>query len=244
MKTSIVVVTYNKLSYLKLCVESIKKYSIGENYELIIVDNMSTDGTRNWLAQKKDIKKIYNSTNLGFTKGCNQGILKAQGDNVLLLNNDVIVTENWLSNLIKCLYTRKEIGAVGPITNNCSNAQLIRVSYNSIKEMELWAKKYNAGNDKSWEERKRLIGFCLLIKREVINTIGLLDERFSPGNFEDDDYCFRMRKAGYRLILCKNTFVHHFGSISFSNSNYYELLKINKEKFEKKWKCKYEEIFN
>lgn len=243
MKTSIIILTYNNLKYSKLCIESIREYTLKGLYEIIVVDNKSTDGTVQWLKCQKDIKKIYNNVNLGFSKGCNQGIKVSSGENVLLLNNDVIVTSNWLKNLKECLYSSERIGAVGPVTNNCSNYQRINVNYSSIREMQVFAKKYNLSNPQKWEIKNRLIGFCFLIKKEVINKIGFLDERFTPGNFEDDDYSMRIKKAGYKLILCRDTFIHHYGSVSFMepsrNSN---LLALNKKKLEDKWKIKYEDL--
>ncbi|HDR6305994.1 TPA: glycosyltransferase [Bacillus cereus] len=237
MKTSIIVLTHNKLEYTKLCVESINQFTRKGTYELIIVDNNSTDGTVEWLREQDDIKVIYNQENMGFPKGCNQGIFLAEGDNILLLNNDTIVTHNWLENLINVLYSSDEIGAVGPITNSCSYYQAIDVTYKSIEEMHEFSRNKNMINNDLWEERLKLIGFCMLIKKEVIDKIGLLDERFSPGNFEDDDYSFRIRREGYKLILCKDTFIHHFGNTSFKEVavNYNSLLEENSKKFEEKW---------
>lgn len=243
MKTSIIVLTCNGLRYSKECIESIKRYT-EKDYEIIVVDNNSNDGTKKWLSTQKDIKAIYNKENYGFPKGCNQGINAASGDDVLLLNNDVIVTPNWLKNLRICLYSNKEIGAVGPVTNNCSNGQSINIKHNSIDGMVKWCERYNKSNYCKWKEKNRLVGFCLFIKKEVINKIGLLDERFSPGNYEDDDYSFRIRKAGYKLILCEDTFIYHYGGASFSRCDYLKLLQINKGKFEEKWGIKYDEIFN
>jgi len=237
MKTSIVILTYNQLHHTLLCIDSIRKYTDKGTYEIITVDNHSTDGTAEWLKNQEDIRTIFNSKNVGFPKGCNQGMDIAQGDNILLLNNDVIVTPNWLSNLETCLYSSQDIGAVGVVTNSCSNFQTIPVHYKSTEEMLTFAEKHNVSNKGQWEERLRLIGFCMLIKKEVVDKIGLLDERFSPGNFEDDDYSFRIRKAGYRLILCKDTFIHHFGSASFSKSQneFGGILNINRKKFLDKW---------
>lgn len=237
MKTSIVILTYNKLEYTQQCIESIRKYTAPESYEIIVVDNRSTDGTVEWLSNQNDIKTILNNDNLGFPKGCNQGIEISTGDNVLLLNNDTIVTHNWLDNLLNCLYSNEKIGAVGPVTNSAAYYQSIPVNYNSIEEMIDFARTYNIPNPSQWEERIKLIGFCLLVKREVINKIGLLDELFSPGNYEDDDYSFRILNAGYKLILCKDTFIHHFGSVSFkeNQSSFISLLQQNKDKFIRKW---------
>jgi GT2 family glycosyltransferase len=237
MITSIIIPCYNKLYYTKLCTESIRKYTTKGSYEIIVVDNGSTDGTVRWLKNQRYIKGIYNKTNLGFTKACNQGILAASGDNILLLNNDVVVTQNWLDNLIKCLYSSNNIGAVGPVTNYCTNLQVVPVNHKNLIEMHAYARKFNISNSTKWEERLRLIGFCFLVKKEVVNKIGLLDEIFSPGGYEDDDYSLRIRSCGYRLFLCKDTFIHHFGSISFKENmvKFQNLDHINRNKFKNKW---------
>ncbi|NBW12774.1 MAG: glycosyltransferase family 2 protein [Caulobacteraceae bacterium] len=247
MKTSIVIATYNKLEILKLCIESIEKFTDPQSYEIIVIDNNSSDGTVNWLKNKVNIKKIFNDTNKGFPIACNQGINISNYENILLLNNDVIASKNWLNNLLTCLYSNTNIGAVGCVTNYCSNFQSISINYNNIEEYLNFAENYNKSDSKKWEERPRLIGFCLLIKKSILNEVGILDERFSPGNFEDDDLCLRIRLAGYRLMLAKDTFVHHFGSTSFGEDaiKFQNLLNINLEKFLKKWNIKnHEEIFD
>lgn len=233
---SIVILTYNKLDYTRQCMESIRKFTAPGSYEIIIVDNHSTDGTVEWLKAQQDIRTILNTENMGFPKGCNQGIEIARGDSILLLNNDVVVTPNWLENLTNCLYSDDNIGAVGPVTNSCP-IQEIKVSYRTMDEMLAFSKDFNISNSYIWENRLKLIGFCMLIKKDVIDKIGLLDERFSPGNFEDDDYSFRLLKAGYRLVLCKDTFVHHYGSISFRGlgKHFSEVFTRNKTKFIEKW---------
>lgn len=235
--TSIIVITYNKLDYNKLCIESIRQYTEPGSYELIVIDNHSTDGTVEWLQGQQNIRLILNSDNAGFPVGCNQGIKAAKGDNILLLNNDTIVTPNWLTNLTKCLYSSSNIGAVGAVTNSCSNFQSIPCEYSSVEEMIQFAKQVNHSSPELWEDRARLVGYCLLIKGEIINEIGLIDEAFSPGNYEDDDYCLRIRKAGYRLVLCRDTFIHHFGSVSFKEqaNQYNSLLEVNRQKFVQKW---------
>lgn len=233
------------MNYTKLCIESIIKYTKAESYEIIVVDNGSADGTREWL-REQNVIKINNSSNQGFTKACNQGIKISSGDNILLLNNDVIVTKNWLSNLLTALYSSSDIGAVGPLTNLCSNNQAIAIKYSSIEEMERFAENLNKSNSTLWQEKERLIGFCFLFKRQLIEEIGYLDEIFSPGNYEDDDYSLRIRLAGYRLLLCRDTFIHHFGSVSFKEDNekLIKLREINKKKFEIKWKCRFEDAFS
>lgn len=237
MLTSIVMLTYNKLAHTQTCIDSIREFTPADSYELIIVDNHSTDGTIEWLQQQTDIRTILNSTNQGFPKGCNQGIEMAKGDSILLLNNDTIVTQNWLSNLTTCLFSSPDIGAVGAVTNNCSYSQAIPAIYQCTEEMHKFAAEFNHSDPDKWEERLKLVGFCMLIKKSVIDEIGLLDEAFTPGNYEDDDYSLRIRLAGYKLMLCADTFIHHFGSISFKENNtfYAQLLRDNAKKFEAKW---------
>lgn len=236
MITSIIILTYNKLEYTKECIKSIRRNSNENHYEIIVVDNCSNDGTKEWLKDQKDILTICNDKNFGFPKGCNQGIEVAKGDNVLLLNNDTVVTKNWLENLTKCLYSSEKIGAVGPVSNSCPYYQSIETKYNSLDQMKKFAINYNESNPSKWEERLKLIGFCMLIKREVIEKIGLLDERFTPGNYEDDDYSIRIGEAGYKLMLCNDIFIHHYGGTSFKENNKFSrLLMENEAKFKRKW---------
>ena len=102
--------------------------------------------------------------------------------------------------------------------------------------MQDFATKYNKYDKTKWEERQKLIGFCMLIKREALEKVGLLDEQFSPGNYEDDDYSIRLIKKGYKLYLCKDTFIHHYGSVSFANNEkYLKILLYNEQKFKNKW---------
>ncbi|MGN4669798.1 glycosyltransferase [Bacillus cereus group sp. MYBK234-1] len=237
MLTSIIILTHNQLQYTKECIYSIRKYTVQENYELIVVDNASIDGTVEWLQMQPDIKLVKNEKNEGFPRGCNQGIREAQGENILLLNNDVVVTERWLTNLLKCLYAKENTAAVGPVTNNASYYSAIPTFYKDIQEMHEFARNYNQSDGAKWEERMKLIGFCILIKKIILDEIGLLDEQFTPGNYEDDDLSLRMFEKGYKLYLCRDTFIHHYGSVSWKTdtTNFSVILNENNKKFYRKW---------
>lgn len=236
-KTSIIILTLNKLEYTMACIQSIREYTKNLEYEIIVIDNGSNDGTREWLLIQNDIKVVLNEKNFGFPKGCNQGIEIASGENILLLNNDVIVTENWLSNLLSRLYSADNIGAVGPVTNNAYYFQSIPTAYTSLQEMHSFAKENYIENRDSYEQRLKLIGFCMLIKKKIIDQIGLLDERFTPGHYEDDDLSYRIMLAGYKLILCKDVFIHHYGHVTFNDQAQPSspIIKVNREKFMEKW---------
>ncbi len=237
-KTSIIILTYNNLEYTKLCIESVRKFTPEGSYETIVVDNCSSDGTAEWLREQPDIRLIANQRNEGFPAGCNQGIRAAEaGNDILLLNNDTIVTPQWLDALRTCLYSSPSIGAAGPVTNFCSNGQAIQTKFGDITEMLDFAAQFNASQRPEYECRQKLVGFCLLMKREAVDQIGLLDERFTPGNYEDDDYSYRIQEAGYRLLLCHSVFIYHFGSLSFHKDiqAYQRHLLVNEKKFEEKW---------
>lgn len=237
-KTAIVILTYNNLEYSKSCLESIRKHTEKGTYELIVVDNNSTDGTKDWLYLQPDIKIQINEKNEGFPKGCNIGIgLASPGSDILLLNNDTIVTERWLLNLKKCLYSDEKIGAVGAVCNHNENLQGADFYYGDLEQMAELAGKNNISDKLRWEEKIFLIGFCILIKREVINKIGLLDEAYSPGYVEDNDLSLRIVSAGYRLMLCHDCFIHHYLGSGFRRdlSRFYPVLYKNRSIFKNKW---------
>ena len=237
-KTSIIILTYNHLDYTKDCIESIRKYTEENTYEIIIIDNDSTDDTKKWLKEQKDLKVIYNEENLGFPKGCNQGIKIANKDNdILLLNNDTIVTSNWLKNLKICLESDSKIGAVGAVCNQYENNQGVDFNYQDMTEMQILAKKNNHSDPTKWEEKAFLIGFCLLIKQEVILKLENLDEEYSPGYIEDNDLSLRIIELGYKLMLCHDCFIHHYLGTSFRKdlSKFYPILYKNRDYFYQKW---------
>ena len=159
--TSIVILTFNKMDYTIKCIESIRKYTSLGSYEIIVVDNASTDGTIEWLKAQGDIIKIFNKENLGFPKGCNQGIEIAQGSEILLLNNDVIVTPKWLEQMLEALYSSGKVGAVGPVTNY-GPGQEITVTYQNEAEMVSFASEVTEKFKNKWSQKTKLIGFCLL----------------------------------------------------------------------------------
>ena len=237
MLTSIILVTYNKLEYTKQCIESIRRHTEPGSFEIIVVDNGSSDGTQDWLAEQDDVRLIANEGNAGFPRACNQGLEQASGKLLLLLNNDTLVTPRWLDGLKTALLSAPEIGAVGPVTNAASYLTSIPVPYQDGEAMELFAEAFNHSDPSRWEERLKLIGYCLLMKREAFEKAGPLDERFGIGNYEDDDLSLRIWLAGYKLLLCHDTFIHHYGSVSFGENiqQFQELLNGNSEQFMSKW---------
>lgn len=234
--TSIIIPTYNALGLLRSCVDSIRAYTT-EPYEIIVVDNASVDGTDTY-CRSNHIKFISLPYNRGFPIACNIGLLMASGDELLLLNNDVIVSRGWLSNLKSALYSAPDIGIVGPVTNYASGRQQVKTEYVGVLGYHEAAGRANKSNPLQWMETKRLVGLCFLLKRELLTSVGLLDERYSPGHYEDDDYCYRARLSGYRLIIAGDCLVHHEGSASFKelyHSGLQDLVERNRKMFMEKW---------
>lgn len=235
---SIIILTYNNLNYTIQCIESIRKYTQTGSYEIIVVDNASTDQTKDWLQKQTDIKMILNQENKGFPVGCNQGASIAQKDNdILLLNNDTIVTTDWLKNLMICLNSSSDIGAAGAVSISNANLQGIDRPYLPIEEVQDYTEKNNQSSPDRWEDKLKLIGYCILVRREAWNKISGLDERFSPGYYEDDDFSLRLLQAGFRLVLCHDCFIFHYLGTSFrkKKDEFYELLSRNQSIFYEKW---------
>ncbi|WP_151736660.1 glycosyltransferase family 2 protein ['Paenibacillus yunnanensis' Narsing Rao et al. 2020] len=234
--TSIIIPTYNGLGLLRSCVEAIRAHTVSP-YEIIVVDNASEDGT-DLYCRSNHIAFVSLPENRGFPAACNLGLQLASGDELLLLNNDVIVAPGWLDNLKAALYSAPEVGIVGPVTNYASGLQRVKTYYSDLAGFYDEAGRANVPDPRKWRQTRRLVGLCFLFKRELLETVGLLDERFSPGHFEDDDYCYRARLRGYRLLIAGDCLVHHEGSASFKE-HYAEalsgLLERNRRLYIEKW---------
>ncbi|CAI6042994.1 glycosyltransferase family 2 protein [Cohnella sp. JJ-181] len=212
--TSIIIPTFNQQELLRRCINSIVRHT-EPSYEIIVVDNGSTDGTAEYLKKLGGtVRYRALERNLGFAGACNIGLMMAKGQTLMLLNNDTLVTENWLDNLLACLNSDPDIGMVGPVTNFISGEQQIPVPYSEIHDMQAFAAGFNRRNPDRWQETERLVGFCVLMRRETFLRVGYLDEGFELGNFEDDDFNIRVRLLGQRLVIAGDTFIHHVGSVS------------------------------
>jgi GT2 family glycosyltransferase/glycosyltransferase involved in cell wall biosynthesis len=241
-KASLIIVTYNNLKLTQLCLNSILRNTTYPNYEIIIVDNNSTDGTRNYLRYLTNhtslVKLILNSENRGFAAANNQGLARAGGERLVLLNSDTVVPKGWLLSLLAHL-GRPELGLVGPVTNFVGNEAKIEVPYVTLKQMADFAANYMASNRGQLFDIHMLAMFCVALRRDVFDEVGWLDEQFGLGLFEDDDYSYRVRAKGYRVVCTHDTFVHHFGQAAFKklidSGEYDQVWETNRTYFESKW---------
>jgi|GEM_PF-1718817 len=239
--TSIIIPCLNQLDFTKECVISIFEFT-EEPFELIIIDNGSSDSTADYLTQlskkHKNVKTIKNKSNLGYAAACNQGLKAARGEWIVLINNDVVVTRGWLSRMIRTANEFEHAAVLGPLTNYVvGQQQIVDVPYSDIEEMHEYACEIAVKNAGKTLETNRIIGFCMLVKSELIRTIGGFDLLFGVGNFEDDDLCLRTTIAGFKVIICLDVFVHHYGSRTFAGEriDYSSLMEENWVKFKEKW---------
>lgn len=219
---SIIIPVYNALSMTKACVESLYRFTEGHDFEVIVINNASEDGTFQWLNEKsKQLAKlnvVKMEKNIGFGPAVNIGLQSAKGKYLVILNNDTLVSPGWLFNLISALKKDPSIGIVSPVTNYVGEGpQIDPQAQNLQPTLESVAEYAQTINERSevYYEPNRLVFFCVLLRRELVDLIGYLDEGYLMGNFEDDDYCMRTRTAGYRLAIARNAFVYHHGTVTF-----------------------------
>ncbi len=234
---SVVVQAYNRLEKTKICIECILKYTTDIEYELVLVDNGSTDGTLDYFKSVKHRHKkiIWVTKNIGSYVPIMHNQLS--GRYLAFICNDTYVTQNWLINLLTCLKSDASIGMVVPVCFNASNFQGVDITFNTLDEMQAKAVKHNISNPGLWHERLSLVMQMVIFKREAMDIAGIGDYGYFY-DFADDDLAFRYRRAGYKTMLCKDTFVHHDHIHTNSEEKDLELLRhslmIGKKDFKSK----------
>lgn len=238
---SIYFLAYNNLEkYTKPAIEAILKYTQGIDYELLLIDNGSTDGTLEYFKSISFAKKrIYHiSKNLGATFAFKGARAFARGEFIrgkylVAVPNDILVTKNWLYNLLRCAESDARIGAVVPMSNYASNYQGIDIGFSDINDMQKKAAEYNVSDPRKWEERLRVIPTTILIRSELYSMYegdyGFLYY------FTDDDISVIWRRWGYRLMVCGDTFVYHAGSISRNSEQLRDEYQMGREMYKQKY---------
>jgi GT2 family glycosyltransferase len=241
-EASVVVVTFDNLVFNRLCLESVIEYADSPSFELVVVDNGSTDGTVDYLralaAEHDTVRPLFNDANAGFARALNQGIEVARGSILVLLNNDTVVAPGWLAGLARQLED-PAVGLVGPVTNRTEGEAKVDTDYTTGAEFLAAA----AERARDWagkhDELSRLVMFCAAMRRDVVERVGPLDEQFGLGMFEDDDYVLRVRAAGYRIECAQDVLVHHFGQATLgklaATGEYGPLFHANRRRFAEKW---------
>lgn len=237
MLTSIVMLTLNNMDQTIRCVHSLRAHTDAP-YELIVIDNGSTDGTVGWLHEQPDIRFYCNGTNAGFAAACNQGMAMARGDVLLLLNNDTIVSPRWLSQMLAALLASDSVGIVGPVSNFVLPMQKIKGAHAGPDDFVGFADRFNRHDPSRWHDATAISGFCMMFRRSTLQLLGGLDEQFSVGGYEDIDFGYRALLRGLSLRIAGDTYIYHEGNRSFDSNRYdlYAISGANRRRFLRKWR--------
>ena len=240
-ETSIIIVSHNGLRQNTApCLESIFTNGARGDFEVIVVDNNSSDETpaylKDMMEREPRLRCVFNKSNRGFAGGNNDGLKIASGAFLILLNSDCIVTKNWIEGLTAPLSQDPAIGLAGPVSNSVGNEQRIFTRGQTPEEIIAEGLTWVLNSQGGRFETERLTFFCVALRRDVLDRVGMLDENFGLGFYEDDDYCIRARHAGYKLICAEDAFVYHRGGGSFSMlaQGTRKIMKENRRKLENK----------
>jgi len=241
-RVSIIIPVYNKFSYTYACLSSIAEHAGNIPFEVIVIDDDSSDETSQKLPEITGIVPIRNDKNLGFIGSCNVGASKAKGEFICFLNNDTVVTSNWIEQLIDCIEQVPDAGLVG--------AKLI---YPDGRLQEAGGIIFNDGSGWNYGRfddpqhpkynYRREVDYCsgaaILLRRELFEHLGSFDKRYMPAYYEDTDLAFAVRAAGLKVIYEPTALIVHFEGVTSgtdvsTGTKKYQV--INQQKFLDKWK--------
>lgn len=232
MKCDIIIPIWNNLEYTRDCLDALVKHTTYP-YRLILIDNASDAPTRDYLDAFEreatqhgtpEVTLIRNSQNLGYVKAINQGLHMSDAPYVCAFNNDTVPTAGWLERMVDFAVGHKDVGLVNPV---CGGHRDMTIDAYALKL---------AKNKGLYHEVNQCQGYCMLIKREVIEKIGYLDEAFGIGGYDDTDYSMRAYKAGYRCVSIRDAYVYHREHASFNKAGNRETwVQRNRRIYYDKW---------
>lgn len=235
-KVSVVVPLYGGAEDLRQCLDSLA--DCGELvHEVVVVDDVSPDDAATVTEGRAGVTLVSHDVNQGFAAACNTGLARSSGDVVVFLNSDTVVPKAGLVRLIESLMASNSIGAAGPCSDNVGYFQHVPAVFEGRDGLEGFA------TDFAWRKAEdrdvsMLVGFCLAMRRETAVELGGFSLEYGRGLFEDNDLCYRLQRAGHRLVLSSRAFVHHKGSQSLGRmtESAGELLQENEQKYLARWR--------
>ena len=233
MKVDIIIPALNQIDYTKKCIVYLKANTTVD-FGLIFIDNASTDGTSEFVenfCKMNDIKLtlIKNEENNGVAKSWNQGIRASKADYIAIINNDIVPAPNWLSSMIKVMEEDENIWATCPVFT--ANTPLSDDFPNNVKLKD------------EVSEVKKFVGFCFVLSRKAIEGVGLFDEQFEIGWYEDTDIHLRLCAVIHPPMIVHNSYIHHFGSKTINEyKGFSKHAEENRKKFIRKYGGEKEEV--
>ena len=245
-RISIVVPVHNQLHYTAACLHSVITATNSASFEIIVVDDASSDGTRRWLKRCRGLKVLTNRSNLGFIGSCNRGASTARGEFIVFLNNDTKVTDRWLDAMLAVFEQQSEVGVVGARLVY-ADGSLQEAGGMIFADGSGW--NYGRGDDADRpqysfvSETDYVSGACLMLHRSLFEQLEGFDTHYSPAYYEDTDLCFRVREQGLKVMYQPAATVVHFegvtsGTDESSGTKRYQA--VNREKFIQRWQHRLE----
>ncbi|MFU8833130.1 MAG: glycosyltransferase family 2 protein, partial [Wenzhouxiangella sp.] len=216
--TAVVVPVHNAPEATRRCLAALT--ALAPSHPVIVIDDASTGPDIQALMAElpSDWVRIRNDTNLGFTGTANLGFCVTGQEDVILLNSDTQVTAGWLAAIEACAATDPRIASITPLTNNGEIASIPRFCHPNPwpDDAERWAQACRQSGAPIYPEVPTGVGFCMYFRRACLDEIGVFDEQaFGRGYGEENDWCMRAIKAGWRHVLCDSAYVAHEGNASF-----------------------------
>ena len=238
---SIVVLFYGNQAMTASCIQAILEHTNSHSYELITFDNGSDLETTSWCNSLNHKKKIYYPVNMGSSTAGNLIFstvsMYAEGKYLLFVSNDVIVTPEYDKILYACMESDPRIAVAVPLCNSASNLQAITVPYKegTVEQIYQYGKQHNHLNPLKWYDRARLFAIAGMYRMSALEQSYLA---FSPlfcyDMFADDDQCCVLRRMGYRQVLCRDVFVHHYGSATIGTKQF-QVMDLGRQQFYSKY---------
>ena len=234
-KCSIIIPVFNQIEYTKQCIETLYKNTPKSLFEIIVVDNNSSDGTKAFLAGiKENIKVISNPENYGFARACNQGAKESAGEHLIFLNNDTVPLSGWLEAMVASANSDKNVGIVGSkLLYPNGTIQHAGIGFiNGIPDHPFRNLPGDHPEANVPKELDMVTGACLLIRRELFFECGGFDEQFKNG-VEDIDLCLKVRLKGYKVMYDPKSTLYHYEGRTPGRFNH---IKENLQIFFSRWR--------
>jgi len=241
---SIIILMWNRSALTINCVDSVLRRSGYPNLEIIVVDNDShqseSEIISSWITREASsrVRYVRTSENLGFAGGNNVGIQESHGDFIILLNNDTEVLFGWVQRAIRHFRLNQNLGLLGVSTDNIGNEGRVTCEVPAGQPWQAANQERFGLREPTLIPAKTVAFFCVILPRSTLEDVGLLDEIYGVGMFEDDDYCRRVEQKSLEIAIARDIFVHHEHQASFSDlgsARYTDLFQRNRAAYESRW---------
>ncbi len=215
IRCDVVVPVYNALRSTKNCLRTLRRFAPAWA-RIVVVNDASDARTTAWLREQPGVVLLENEVNLGFVRTANRGLLHSDAPWVCLLNSDTLLTKGALERMISRCEEDPRIGLCCPLSNNAIN---LSVKIPPGEDVFSFAEKVARTSPALYPDVVTVVGFCLLVSRELIRSVGVFDEAFGRGYGEETDLHYRARAAGFRCVVADDTFVYHRQGASFDDAD-------------------------